>query len=575
MKKYIVLGFLTFLLIFALAGCKLFDSSKDDSKDMDDLVADPEFQFNTTRSVELNITSIDKYGFFYPYGHFEIWKDDPANGGTKRVLSIRTDENAQFINTISLPTYYESIFLKSGNIVQKLWINIENTTEGSILDTFVCIAPVYDTKSEITKSDYELQSDNGFGFYFYELEDNCNGTTTVKFKVRNYNKKALSHVAISLPAGVVPSQPTNGSTYCSNGYQYTIESPTNNPFYSIKFETVGEGPKNGDYSYFIYIIPTADAAAMTEITILAKASNKTGQVTFDVDYTPTCNDSDGDGVTDDWDDYPDDYERAFNHYTPAEGQYGTFMWEDLWPNKGDYDMNDLVMDYNVVEVTNASLEIVDVINNFYLRAAGAGYLNNGFAIQYPSYWEVNSITEDDLNMAYIDIDTDNRTVIFFQNHRQVFNVSGGDWINTYQSYPFIPTVTWSVTLSMSETSKAKVVAPWNQAPFNPFLLQNGVRSHEIHLPDYPYTYAMNTALFNTGDDATNPGMGIYFRTTNYLPWAILISESCDYAIEMTQISDAFNHFVEWVQSDGITYNDWYLDLPGYQNEELIYQVPAK
>ena len=135
------------------------------------------------------------------------------------------------------------------------------------------------------------------------------------------------------------------------------------------------------------------------------------------------------------------------------------MWEDLWPNKGDYDMNDLVMDYNVVEVTNASLEIVDVINNFYLRAAGAGYLNNGFAIQYPSYWEVNSITEDDLDMAYIDIDTDNRTVIFFQNHRQVFNVSGGDWINTYQSYPFIPTVTWSVTLSMSETSKAKVVAP--------------------------------------------------------------------------------------------------------------------
>ena len=439
MKKYLVLGLLTFLLIFALAGCELFNSSKDDSKDMNDLVADPEFQFNTTRSVELNITSIDQYGFFYPYGHFEIWKDNPEDGGTKRVLSIRTDENAQFNGTVTLPTYYESIFLKSGTILQKVWLNIENTTQASILDTFVCIPPKYESKVEDTKCDYVAQNNNGFRFYFYELEDNCNGTTTVKFKVRNYNNRALSHVAISLPAGVVPSQPTDGSTYWSNGFKYTIESPTNNPYYSIKFETVGEGPKNGDYSYFIYIIPTADAAAMTEITILAKAAQKTGQVTFDVDYIPTCNDSDGDGVTDDWDDYPDDPDRAFNQYTPAEGQYGTFMWEDLWPEKGDYDMNDLVMDYNVIEVFNADWEIVDVVNNFYLRAAGAGYLNNGFAIQYPSYWEVNGAIDDELDRAYVD--TDGRTVIFFENHRQVFDVSGGDWINTYPSYPFIPTVT--------------------------------------------------------------------------------------------------------------------------------------
>ncbi len=570
MKKYFALGFLTFLLMFVLAGCKLFDSSGDDSKNMDNLVADPEFQFNTTRSVELNLTSIDEYGFLFIRGHFEIWKDDPADGGTKKVLSIKTDENAQFINTISLPTYYESIFLKSGNIVQKLWITSKNTTEGSILDTFVCIPPVYNVKDG---PKCETQTDNNFKFYFYELEDNCNGTTTVKFKVKNNNNRALSHVAISLPAGVIPSQPTDGSTYKSGKYKYTVENPTNNPFYSIKYESKGEGPKNGKYSYFIYIIPTADAAAMTEITILAKAAQIIGQVTFDVDYTPTCNDSDGDGVTDDWDDYPDDPDRAFNRYTPAEGQYGTFMLEDLWPNKGDYDMNDLVMDYNVVEVTNASHEIVDVINNFYLRAAGAGYLNNGFAIQYPDYWEVNGTIDDDLDRAYVD--TDNRTVIFFENHRQVFNVSGGDWINTYQPYPFIPTVTWSVTLSMSETSKAKVVAPWNQAPFNPFLLANGVRSHEIHLPDYPYTYEMNTALLDTGDDASDPGLGIYFRTANYLPWAILIAESCDYAIEMAQISDAFNFFVEWVQSDGTQKQDWYLDLPGYQNEDLIYEVPSK
>jgi len=86
---------------------------------------------------------------------------------------------------------------------------------------------------------------------------------------------------------------------------------------------------------------------------------------------------------------------------------------------------------------------------------------------------------------------------------------------------------------------------------------------------------MNTALLNTGDDASNPALGIYFRTTNYLPWAILIAEGCVYAIEGKEISDAFNYFVEWAQSDGAQKQDWYLDLPGYQNEELIYHVPTK
>lgn len=570
MKKYLILVFFA-LLILSLGGCNLFKSDTTDTDNMDDLVASPDFQFNTTRMVDFQLAAIDQYGFPMPLAGFEIWKDDPDAKGTMKIISSRADENAMVNQTLVLPSYYKELFIKSGDIIQKVWINAENETEGSIIDTFVCIPPTYETPKGL-KCDYVAQNDNGFRFYFYDMEDNCNGTTTVKFKVRNYNNRALSRVAISLPAGVVPSQPLDGATYRSHGYRYTIESPANNPYYSIKYETIGEGPKNGNYSYFIYKIPTSDAAAMTEITIQAKAANKIGEVTFDVDYTPTCNDSDGDGVTDDWDDYPDDSDRAFNQYTPAEGQYGTFMWEDLWPIKGDYDMNDLVLDYNVIEVYNADWEIVEVINNFYLRAAGAGFLSNGFAIQYPDFWEVDGPIVDDIGLAYAD--TDEQTVIFFNNHRQVFGVTGGDWINTYPPYPFIPTVTWSVTVPMKQLWKEdKVVVPWYQAPFNPFLTQNGVRSHEIHLPDYPYTTLMNTALFDTGDDATDPGEGIYFRTENYLPWAVLLAESSDYAIERTQISDAFNYFVDWVVSDGGDYEDWYLDLPGYQNEDLIYQVP--
>jgi uncharacterized repeat protein (TIGR01451 family) len=44
-----------------------------------------------------------------------------------------------------------------------------------------------------------------------------------------------------------PVSPTDGSTYTSpiTGIKYNVENPTNNPFYSIKFETLGEGVKKG------------------------------------------------------------------------------------------------------------------------------------------------------------------------------------------------------------------------------------------------------------------------------------------------------------------------------------------
>ena len=56
-------------------------------------------------------------------------------------------------------------------------------------------------------------------------------------------------------------------------------------------------------------------------------------------------DTDEDGVSDLFDDYPNDPEKAFDNYSPAEGQFGTLAFEDLWPAKGDYDFNDIVIDY--------------------------------------------------------------------------------------------------------------------------------------------------------------------------------------------------------------------------------------
>ncbi len=81
-------------------------------------------------------------------------------------------------------------------------------------------------------------------------------------------------------------------------------------------------------------------------------------------YLPPVADVDGDGIPDDQDDYPNDPLRAFDNYFPAAG-FGSLAFEDLWPGKGDYDFNDVVVDYRFQTVTNALNQVVEIFGTFY------------------------------------------------------------------------------------------------------------------------------------------------------------------------------------------------------------------
>ncbi len=83
------------------------------------------------------------------------------------------------------------------------------------------------------------------------------------------------------------------------------------------------------------------------------------------------NDTDGDGVPDDQDDYPNDPDKAFNNFSPEEGTWATLAFEDLWPGTGDYDFNDLVLFYNMNQITNADNEVVEIDASFYVNHIGA------------------------------------------------------------------------------------------------------------------------------------------------------------------------------------------------------------
>jgi hypothetical protein len=63
-------------------------------------------------------------------------------------------------------------------------------------------------------------------------------------------------------------------------------------------------------------------------------------------------DTDGDGIQDQDDAFP--YPAvAFELFTPSKYGTGTIAFEDLWPSYGDYDFNDVALNYQVIVKLNS------------------------------------------------------------------------------------------------------------------------------------------------------------------------------------------------------------------------------
>ena len=70
-------------------------------------------------------------------------------------------------------------------------------------------------------------------------------------------------------------------------------------------------------------------------------------------------------------------------YYPANGQFGTLLFEDNIPYKGDFDFNDLVVRYNVTVKRNSNTNnITEIIWHHIIPALGAGY-DNAFGVELP------------------------------------------------------------------------------------------------------------------------------------------------------------------------------------------------
>jgi len=348
----------------------------------------------------------------------------------------------------------------------------------------------------------------------------------------------------------------------NNDYQSTRISADNLPFEptSMTFDSNQDlWLANNASSSDLIIMDTQTGGWEYQYGISANNNSDIGRTindltTFKV-FTQTNEnpDTDGDGILDRDDSYPEDANKAFEMFTPSKYGWGTVAFEDLWPSNGDYDFNDLAVNYRVIAVLNAEGLAVQLDFLINTKSNRASY-TNGFGIEMETLLpgQIESVAGNILTKNYINLNSNgtesgqNKAVII------IFDDSNSMLNNEHKI-----SVKFNSPISTNELGVA---------PFNPFMIINKIREKEVHLA---YKNRTSLAVNNFDESGINNDQDGNYISNNGFPWAINIVHDFKVPKEKIAINKAYNHFNIWAISGGLDYKDWYKDSAGYRNSVNI------
>jgi len=286
-------------------------------------------------------------------------------------------------------------------------------------------------------------------------------------------------------------------------------------------------------------------------------------------------DTDGDGVFDHLDAYPNDAERAYDAYFPSATQYSSFLAEDLWPTKGDYDFNDVVVDYRIHYVQNSSNKVKDLILETVVKANG-GYQQNSMMMHLPVNPNlVEKVTGYQKFDSYLQLAANgtelgqSETVFIITDNlsKTLPPPTGARVTNVLDVDQKVNPVNLTIKLTfVSPITKTLL----GTAPYDPFVIPNLDRTREIHLAGKTLTAKASASLLGTQDDASGKAGRPNFTTSTGLPWAIIISSSVPYAKEGVDFTLGYLKFSDWASSKGALSTDWFQNKTNYRNTTKLY-----
>ena len=277
--------------------------------------------------------------------------------------------------------------------------------------------------------------------------------------------------------------------------------------------------------------------------------------------------------------FPEDPEVTTIVYFPSATEYASVAFEDHWSYIGDYDMNDIVVDFRVSKCVNAEGNVLYLDVDWMIRAAGTSRdlamgiqldkIAAGAAAQIIRTGEatyLSGVIGDSRNGF-----EDNQSKVVFALFNSVTDVYGEDGkrINTSKKAKY------------REPSKNKVRLVFDGGvasnditieTINFFVVSNSpgeqVRGSEIHLCNYKAT-DLGFAFSSTDVFGKTSKVNRY-KSEEGKPWGIMIPKSFVYPQELVSIENGYTLFKTWYESLGQQAVDWYEDKVGYRNYDVLY-----
>ena len=230
---------------------------------------------------------------------------------------------------------------------------------------------------------------------------------------------------------------------------------------------------------------------------------------------------------------------------------GIYAFEDLWPSRGDYDMNDVMVrsDYEKVFNEKGIFEesfMLKTFANFAGNANGLAVTLTGAAADAKLEFSVRKPGAETFEAA--DFERDGKVVLLTPDVKETMGA------------------TYRIT--------AKYDAPIDEAQagtIKPFIYRtdrDGLtagKRWEVHIPYEAPTARAEMSFFGTNDDKSVPEKGIYsVRAENY-PFAFFLSGANDGDVaklldqtnEKSPIDQVYPAYAEWAATNGEKNKDWY------------------
>ena len=234
---------------------------------------------------------------------------------------------------------------------------------------------------------------------------------------------------------------------------------------------------------------------------------------------------------------------------------GVYAFEDEWPKAGDYDMNDVLVQYTYQKVFNIFNEILSESFTFKTLYNKSTVFTNGLGFILSNEGNAQSI----------------EYFIRKENEKDFTVASGADKF-TRESNAIIltdnvktnPNAEYKVTLKYGDKNSNKK----QETSIDAFIYRPSKEGNrlEVHCPMKKPTSKVDTSLFGQYEDCSKPNEGIYYVSNqeNIYPFAFYLSNANANDIaelknfdknEKKSISEIYPKFIDWAKYG--TNADWY------------------